>query len=545
MFLESKSFQLLKSGYDALNIEDYLLAEKYFLLSIFEFSKQEHKIRDFVLQQSLDKLALSLYPFGHFKSKERALEFYKLLSIGNENVSQGYAMALMNGIFGDPDYNEVFGQLSKVRLREKIFYTAYLLNEGKGIKKDTFKSAILLKCKLLKESDKAKELFDSLGHKLDLDEVELQNKVDEIINEIYVNRNSKIDRLWNDFSRNQRKIIVHEKIIEFFENPSNTQNLEVQLINEIYRDNFYQEIKVGDRILVSKSDFPKRAVIEGISQSDISFLMFSASHVLYTNVASENTEDMMFGLKPNSQNIWCVYNERWTFRNGNNGYFRSIIKSHWELTPQEVSFYKTSDPSTLIKIKKFKKKVAQKFKLIKLSKNQWMKENLNLLTFRNGDLIPLITDKKEWKECSKKGLPACCYYTNNKDKFVSRGLLYNIYAIKDPRGLAPEGWHIPSSEEYNQLIEFLGGTDFAGKVMRSQKGWVDGPFLYTSIFEGLPNGMRLMDGSFEGSGLYGQWVMQDDEDFSYVILRGEALDALQFKVTDFGNAYSVRCVKDK
>jgi uncharacterized protein (TIGR02145 family) len=44
--------------------------------------------------------------------------------------------------------------------------------------------------------------------------------------------------------------------------------------------------------------------------------------------------------------------------------------------------------------------------------------------------------------------------------------------FKDPRGLAPEGWHIPSEDEWEALTDFLGGETVAGKKMKSTKGWM-------------------------------------------------------------------------
>ncbi|MBK7522649.1 MAG: fibrobacter succinogenes major paralogous domain-containing protein [Saprospiraceae bacterium] len=46
------------------------------------------------------------------------------------------------------------------------------------------------------------------------------------------------------------------------------------------------------------------------------------------------------------------------------------------------------------------------------------------------------------------------------------GKLYNWYAINDPRGLAPQGWHIPNDEEWTTLETTLGGSSVAGGKMK-------------------------------------------------------------------------------
>jgi hypothetical protein len=49
--------------------------------------------------------------------------------------------------------------------------------------------------------------------------------------------------------------------------------------------------------------------------------------------------------------------------------------------------------------------------------------------------------------------------------------LYNWYAVNDPRGITPKGWHIPSDSEWLTLINFLGGYSLAGKKMKNTNGW--------------------------------------------------------------------------
>jgi uncharacterized protein (TIGR02145 family) len=189
--------------------------------------------------------------------------------------------------------------------------------------------------------------------------------------------------------------------------------------------------------------------------------------------------------------------------------------------------------------------LKKKIKSFSVSNKKWMSENLSLQTFRNGDLIPLVTTNRSWKKAGLEGLPACCYYKNDSTKFGTNGILYNVHAINDQRGISPEGWHIPNEIEFNELISIYGGTNSAGKFLRNQKGWYDGPFMYRSDFKGLPNGIRHPWGEFDGEGHYGQWIVRTEkEGFSTMILRGNDIDALIFPISDFGMGFSVRCVKD-
>jgi uncharacterized protein (TIGR02145 family) len=85
-------------------------------------------------------------------------------------------------------------------------------------------------------------------------------------------------------------------------------------------------------------------------------------------------------------------------------------------------------------------------KTIKIGKQTWMAENLNVDKFRNGDLIPHIQDPEEWEQAGKNQQPAWCYYENDPENGNIYGKLYNWYAVNDPRGLAPEGFHVQAMQ---------------------------------------------------------------------------------------------------
>ena len=88
------------------------------------------------------------------------------------------------------------------------------------------------------------------------------------------------------------------------------------------------------------------------------------------------------------------------------------------------------------------------YKTLKIGGQFWMVENLKVTKYRNGDLIPHITDNTEWGSL-KSG--AYCYYDNDINNYNTYGLLYNGYTIKDEREIAPEGWHIPTSDDWKIL----------------------------------------------------------------------------------------------
>ncbi len=111
--------------------------------------------------------------------------------------------------------------------------------------------------------------------------------------------------------------------------------------------------------------------------------------------------------------------------------------------------------------------------------------------FRNGDLIPYIESYQEWKSAGENKQPAWCFYNNDLANGPKYGKLYNWYAVVDPRGLCPVGWHVPSDAEWRTLITTLGGEKVAGYKMKSTNGWYEnGNGKNTSGFSGLPGGYR-------------------------------------------------------
>ena len=88
----------------------------------------------------------------------------------------------------------------------------------------------------------------------------------------------------------------------------------------------------------------------------------------------------------------------------------------------------------------------------------WTDANLEVTTYRNGDVIPEVTDQSAWAGLTTG---AWCWYNNNSANNAGYGKLYNWYAVNDPRGLAPNGFHVPSWDEWNTLVATAGGVYFA------------------------------------------------------------------------------------
>jgi uncharacterized protein (TIGR02145 family) len=103
------------------------------------------------------------------------------------------------------------------------------------------------------------------------------------------------------------------------------------------------------------------------------------------------------------------------------------------------------------------------YQTVTICNQTWTKTNLNVTKYRNGDVIPQVTNGAQWATLTTG---AWCYYANTSSNGTTYGKLYNWYAVNDPRRLAPSGYHIPTDAEWTSLTTCLGGEAIAGGKMK-------------------------------------------------------------------------------
>ena len=155
----------------------------------------------------------------------------------------------------------------------------------------------------------------------------------------------------------------------------------------------------------------------------------------------------------------------------------------------------------------------------------WTVENAEMVTYRDGTPIPEVIDPTQWLNLTTG---AWCYYENNPEK----PRLYNWYAVmgiynaasltnaSQRKEFAPEGWHVPTHEEWITLENYLtaNGYNYDGtnegntiaKAMASTTGWNDSgedgdpgknqSLNNSSGFNAFPEGYRGSYGSFGNEG---------------------------------------------
>jgi len=138
------------------------------------------------------------------------------------------------------------------------------------------------------------------------------------------------------------------------------------------------------------------------------------------------------------------------------------------------------------------------YPVVKIGNQVWMRENLRVSRYRNGEIIPIVTDYTAWANLNTG---ARSWYSNDSTTYeYPYGNLYNWYAVSSNKGICPSGWHVPTDTEWNTLTTYLGGSSIAGGKMKSvgTSYWNSPNTSATneSGFTSLPGGYRLDVGSF-------------------------------------------------
>jgi uncharacterized protein (TIGR02145 family) len=181
---------------------------------------------------------------------------------------------------------------------------------------------------------------------------------------------------------------------------------------------------------------------------------------------------------------------------------------------QEGSFTDTRDKKT--------------YKTVKMGEQVWMAENLNY---------------------NAKGSKC---YDNKPANCEKYGRLYDwATAMK----ACPSGWHLPSEEEWQKLVDFAGGKEeekYQSNLM--VKGWNAGWFNGTDSygFSALPGGYSLFGGGFQFIGSLGRWWTASEHDSNgngendraSSHLMGYVYESARGGDEDKSCLYSVRCVQD-
>jgi len=193
------------------------------------------------------------------------------------------------------------------------------------------------------------------------------------------------------------------------------------------------------------------------------------------------------------------------------------------------------------------------YSTVRLGNQEWMTRNLQTIYFSNGDKIkttypPTLNTEQEDK-------PVYQWMHNGYGGFQTQdpsGRLYTWYAVADSRNLCPTGWHVPSIDEWNELLNHLGGDTLTTRDFTwcNNYHW-DSP-SNTSATEGSFHaqlvGFRDVTGEFHHASRYGTYWWSATEVSSangYAIHCGkDDFDRINQTNRNKKSGFTVRCVKD-
>ncbi|MDR2593094.1 MAG: fibrobacter succinogenes major paralogous domain-containing protein [Chitinispirillales bacterium] len=186
------------------------------------------------------------------------------------------------------------------------------------------------------------------------------------------------------------------------------------------------------------------------------------------------------------------------------------------------------DSSTVVRDTFTDRRDGRIYHTVNIETQIWMAENMNYAT------------DSSW-----------CYDSSsaNCDKYG------RLYAWTAAMMVCPTGWHLPTSQEWQTLIDYAGGNLSAGSKLKAMSGWcnnVNGTDQYG--FSALPGGHRrtrdsygnVYDDFYDIDWIGAWWSTEEVLGRRYA--RSRELNCnnneVALYVREKGDALSVRCIKD-
>lgn len=190
------------------------------------------------------------------------------------------------------------------------------------------------------------------------------------------------------------------------------------------------------------------------------------------------------------------------------------------------------------------------YAVIHIGQQAWMAENLKTSTLSDGTSLSGVEEYEDWAQLT---LPGYSWYNNDSLNAEKFGALYNCYAVETEK-LCPDGWHVPTDEDWIALESAIGGATTAGGAMKESgtAHWKT-PNAFASNesgFTALPGGYRSYNGTFNLMRIDGFWWSSSEKSWygskNTVMYRNLKYDGpdLFREVAVKANGFSVRCIKN-
>lgn len=173
------------------------------------------------------------------------------------------------------------------------------------------------------------------------------------------------------------------------------------------------------------------------------------------------------------------------------------------------------------------------FKTAIIFGQEWMTENLNVNTYRNGDQILYAESPEQWASFNKQKEGCYCYFNFDAENGNKYGKLYNWYAVNDPRGLSPKGFKVSSGADLIKLVENFGGELLAKDKLIAEGG-----------FEAFSSGWCDEFGEMDNQSFtfWSSSINPRNDESAFVL--GFYSNNIEFSFDVCGGGYSVRCLRE-